>query len=231
MTSVEPIRPRAHEEARKKQEPWPPPMAAHGLLGSAWQVACYRGWRWLHCVCSLRAEPTQVVVAYFVVSRPRLYTRPTCPTGATAAYCDRCCLPVPIVLSIAADQPLPASALDLGAAGVWVGGEIARPQGGTTHGALTLAEVLRRVRELRATLAPGALLIAGGVGQPDDMRQLAHAGAQLYAADAGLVFSGPALIKRCNEALLHEISGGAQPLQRFHCALRAVPGFGHCAWA
>lgn len=49
---------------------------------------------------------------------------------------------------------------------------------------------------------PHALIIAGGVTEPADARRLLDAGANAVAVDAGLVCSGPGLVKRCNEALL-----------------------------
>lgn len=64
-----------------------------------------------------------------------------------------------------------------------------------------------RVRRWRATLPREApLLVAGGVADPGDAVALVAAGADLILVDAGLVFRGPGLIKRCNEALLPEES-------------------------
>jgi dihydroorotate dehydrogenase len=59
-----------------------------------------------------------------------------------------------------------------------------------------------RVRELRAALPENAIVVAGGVTLPHDARLLLAAGANIAVVDAGLVCSGPGLIKRCNEALL-----------------------------
>lgn len=57
------------------------------------------------------------------------------------------------------------------------------------------------VRALRAQ-RPEALLVGGGVTSPDDARRLLDAGANAVVVDAGLLSSGPGLVKRCNEALL-----------------------------
>ncbi len=46
------------------------------------------------------------------------------------------------------------------------------------------------------------LIVAGGVAGPADAVALIEAGASLVLIDAGLVFSGPGLVKRCNAALL-----------------------------
>jgi dihydroorotate dehydrogenase len=59
-----------------------------------------------------------------------------------------------------------------------------------------------RVRAVRAALPDGAIVIASGATQPCEVRELLNAGADVVAIDAGLVCSGPGLIKRCNEALL-----------------------------
>ena len=58
---------------------------------------------------------------------------------------------------------------------------------------------------------PNALIIAGGVTEPEDARRLLDAGANLAVVDAGLVVSGPGLIKRCNEALLSRLPASAKP--------------------
>lgn len=50
--------------------------------------------------------------------------------------------------------------------------------------------------------AEAALVVAGGVADPTDAVALRQAGADLMLVDAGLVFRGPGLVKRCNEALL-----------------------------
>ena len=60
-----------------------------------------------------------------------------------------------------------------------------------------------RVAEWRRRLGPQApLLVAGGVAQPAEAVRLIDAGATVLLVDAGLVFRGPGLVKRCNEALL-----------------------------
>lgn len=63
------------------------------------------------------------------------------------------------------------------------------------------------VRELRAELPPEAVIVAAGATEPCEAKELLDAGANLVAVDAGLVCSGPALVKRCNEALLSSACG------------------------
>ena len=71
--------------------------------------------------------------------------------------------------------------------GVWISGD---------------AESVRQtVAAARAALGE-TVIVAGGVLEPADARELFAAGASLVSADAGLVLSGPGLVKRTNEALL-----------------------------
>lgn len=97
----------------------------------------------------------------------------------------------PLLLSAAADASdlvaLTAAALTAGAGGVWLRG--------------TSDAVEQRVRTLRSAF-PDALIVAGGVTEPVDARRLLDAGANAAAVEAGLMCSGPGLVKRCNEALL-----------------------------
>jgi hypothetical protein len=95
---------------------------------------------------------------------------------------------------------IPADAertIDAGAAGVWVHGRI--------------DDVVARVKALRAALPRTDVIVAGGVIEPDDARRVREAGADVAAVDAGLILSGPGLVKRCNEALLSAIAAEAEP--------------------
>jgi dihydroorotate dehydrogenase len=105
-----------------------------------------------------------------------------------------------LLLSVAADTPdvedLTRLAMRAGARGVWL-------RGGSSR-------VEDRVRAVRAEF-PDALIVAGGVTEPDHARRILDAGANLAAVDAGLVCSGPGLVKRCNEALLSAMPAPAPP--------------------
>ncbi len=68
-----------------------------------------------------------------------------------------------------------------------------------------------RVASLRSTLGKDAMIVAGGVAEPEDVRRLLDAGANAAVIDAGLVISGPGLVKRCNEALLATLPVSAKP--------------------
>jgi len=111
-----------------------------------------------------------------------------------------------LLLSIRADctaaAAIGAAARAAGAAGVFVRGETRDDAGQRVLGAATQGAVERQLRALRAAWPEGTLIVAGGVMLPDDVRAFRAAGADLCAVDAGLVCSGPGLIKRCNEALL-----------------------------
>ena len=66
------------------------------------------------------------------------------------------------------------------------------------------------VKQLRASF-PDALIVAGGVSQPLDARQLLEAGANVAVIGEGLLVSGPGLAKRCNEAIVASLAPGAEP--------------------
>lgn len=106
----------------------------------------------------------------------------------------------PVLLSAAADASdlvwLTDAAMAMGADGAWLRGVTDAVEPG--------------VRALRSAF-PAALIVAGGVTEPDDARRLLDAGANVAAVDAGLVCSGPGLVKRCNEALLSTRPGAEQP--------------------
>jgi dihydroorotate dehydrogenase len=68
-----------------------------------------------------------------------------------------------------------------------------------------------RISSLRSTLGNEALIVAGGVTEPEDARRLLEAGANAAVIDAGLIVSGPGLVKRCNEALLSTLPVATEP--------------------
>ncbi len=64
--------------------------------------------------------------------------------------------------------------------------------------------LVRAITMLRRSLPSDAVLIAnGGIHQPADALEVLDAGATLVQLDSGLIFSGPGLVKRINEAILH----------------------------
>ena len=57
------------------------------------------------------------------------------------------------------------------------------------------------VIQLRERFGDALSIIAGGVHEPIEALELSNAGASLTLVDAGLVYSGPGLRKRINEAV------------------------------
>jgi dihydroorotate dehydrogenase len=116
--------------------------------------------------------------------------------------------PRPILVGVPPDLDDDASerwiapALQQGAAGVLVAGGV-RDETGRLVGPPAREPALRLVRRLRQRWERGLFVIAsGGVHEPAGAVQLFAAGADLVQIDSGLVYSGPGLPKRINEALL-----------------------------
>jgi dihydroorotate dehydrogenase len=117
--------------------------------------------------------------------------------------------PRPLLLCLAADldaatgERLLAPALELGAAGVVIDGTVAAP-GGRLLGLPARGAALTAVSRLRQRFGSEMLLIAsGGLHEPEDALRLLEAGANLVQIDSGLVYAGPGLPKRVNEAVLY----------------------------
>jgi hypothetical protein len=87
--------------------------------------------------------------------------------------------------------------------------EGARWRDGVTRlGAEARADALHTVRAMRAELPPGTPIVAGGgVHEPQHALDLLAAGADLVTVDSGLVFGGPGLPKRINDAFLATFRG------------------------
>jgi dihydroorotate dehydrogenase len=66
-----------------------------------------------------------------------------------------------------------------------------------------LKEALMKLRKKTDENFP--LIASGGIHQPADVREILNAGASLVLVDTGLMFSGPGLPKRINEAILHTL--------------------------
>lgn len=97
-------------------------------------------------------------------------------------------------------------AQDVGFHGVFVDGCVrdAEHPGQKQMGTPAREAALEMVRALRGALGDGfAIASSGGVHEPVDALNLLDAGAELVAIDSGLVYSGPGLAKRVNDAVLH----------------------------
>lgn len=120
---------------------------------------------------------------------------------------------VPCDLEPARADPMIEAALSSGVAGLLVEGSVRAPTGGRLIGLPACALALARVRDLRQRHGSPLLLIAsGGVHEPVDALLLRRAGADLVQVDSGLVYAGPGLPKRINEALLFEATHSASAL-------------------
>lgn len=114
----------------------------------------------------------------------------------------------PLLLSLAPDLPPEAvarllePALAAGIAGLVIDGAVAAPGGGRLEGAPAREATLAMLRHLRQERRLGLPIIAGGgLIEPANALRLLDAGATLLQVHAGLVYSGPGLPKRINEAI------------------------------
>lgn len=112
-------------------------------------------------------------------------------------------------------------------AGIVVGEALPAAGGGVRIGKACKAAALEKLRAIRRVLGPGssfdrlgsrdvngfAVKAAGGVHEPQDAVDLMRAGADYVLLHSGLVYAGPGLPKRVNEAVLYEkIRGEPEPL-------------------
>ena len=104
----------------------------------------------------------------------------------------------PVMVRVAAIDPAAAerakNAMDAGAAGIW----------------LTDADETA-VRSIRGAVPSAAIVARGHVNEPLDAWHLLSAGADVVTIGAGLVCSGPGLVKRTNEAILSTIAEPPPP--------------------
>jgi dihydroorotate dehydrogenase len=117
----------------------------------------------------------------------------------------------PILLCIPADldaakaEALIDAALTAGADGLLVDGSVRAESTGRLIGLPAREQALAQVRYLRGRYGDSMMLIgSGGVHEPQDALDLLAAGADLIQVDSGLVYVGPGLPKRINDALLFE---------------------------
>lgn len=119
----------------------------------------------------------------------------------------------PVWLAIRADlapdqqETIVGQAIAAGCRGLMIDGRILDPAGGWIVGPQSLVAVSETVQRFRASHGSQFSLIAGGVHQPIDAIVLRQQGANCVVVDSGLVFSGPGLPKRINEAVLYADHG------------------------
>lgn len=123
-----------------------------------------------------------------------------------------------MLLCIPTDLPkerldtLLASALAAGCDGVVIDGSIADQRAGRLIGRPARAVAHELTHRLRTRYGSDfALIASGGVHEPADALTLLRAGANLVQTDSGLVYGGPGLPKRINEAMLFAVSQAASP--------------------
>ncbi|HWE35675.1 MAG TPA: hypothetical protein VG406_03820 [Isosphaeraceae bacterium] len=126
--------------------------------------------------------------------------------------------PRPILLGVRPDAApeavdrLAGAALEAGLAGFVVDGGIRFADGRRAIGRPARGLTIETVRRLRQHAGPGAWIVgSGGIHEPEDAIELLEAGADLVAIDSGLVFGGPGLPKRVNEALHFAIDARQVP--------------------
>ncbi len=120
------------------------------------------------------------------------------------------CVPADLAPGVLAERAVAARDLD----GFVVDGAM-RPEAGGRHlGAPARAAALETVRLLRARSAGVPILAGGGVHDPQDALRLLDAGADLVAIESGLVFSGPGLPKRVNDAVRFARAPDTPPPER-----------------
>lgn len=99
--------------------------------------------------------------------------------------------------------------------GLVVGEAIHTAEGEARIGRGGLGPALVQLKRVRSALGPGMPLVAAaGIHQPQDALDAVEAGADAVLLHSGLVFSGPGLPKRINEALIFEKVRGTQPPRR-----------------
>jgi dihydroorotate dehydrogenase len=110
---------------------------------------------------------------------------------------------VPPDLDPAHVDSLVEPALEVGIAGVLVEGSIKEAPEGILLGAPARQCALRKVIHMRERFGDGLTIISsGGVHEPEHALQLFAAGANLVQIDSGLVYGGPGLPKRVNDAVV-----------------------------
>ncbi|MGE5703050.1 MAG: dihydroorotate dehydrogenase, partial [Clostridia bacterium] len=120
-------------------------------------------------------------------------------------------LSVSLLLSFPADLQeaqmnlLVQLALENGIDGLQISGGIRRQAYGRLYGRSAFLPSLAKVQQLRERYGASLpLIIEGGIHEPEQALSLLAHGADLILLHSGLVYSGPGLPKRINEAILHQ---------------------------
>jgi dihydroorotate dehydrogenase len=121
-------------------------------------------------------------------------------------------LVLPADVDVQAATPLVDAAGQAGVAGLLVDGSVRTAPDGRLSGGPAREPALAQVRHWRGLYGKELFLVAGGgVHEPADALALRDAGADLVEIDTGLVYTGPGLPKRINDAFLYEDTRTAIP--------------------
>jgi hypothetical protein len=112
------------------------------------------------------------------------------------------CLPAD--LDAGAAGPYIDAAVAAGVSGLLVDGSVAAEDGGRRIGLPAREPALAQVRHWRERHGNLFIVASGGIHEPEDALAMRAAGADLVEIDSGVVYTGPGLPKRINDALLFE---------------------------
>ena len=121
---------------------------------------------------------------------------------------------VPADLAPDADALWAEAARAAGAVGIVIDGGLRDETGRRRFGPDSSMPARSLVGRLRELWPDGNLIASGGVHCPIDALQLLDAGADLVQVDSGLVYAGPGLPKRINDAVLAWEHAGEVALER-----------------
>jgi dihydroorotate dehydrogenase len=116
--------------------------------------------------------------------------------------------PRPLLVAVEADLDAAAvdrylGAVEAGISGVVVEGSIRAEPAGRIYGLPALALALEQTRRIRQRWPELVILAGGGVHEPEHALEMQQAGANLVSTDTGLIYTGPGLPKRINDAVLY----------------------------
>jgi dihydroorotate dehydrogenase len=114
---------------------------------------------------------------------------------------------VPADLDASEVESLLIPAVALGVKGIKVDGQVRAAPSGRLLGPPARESARRLVQQLRQRGDALVLIASAGIHEPEHALQLLAAGADLVAVDSGLVYAGPGLPKRINEALCFTTPG------------------------
>jgi dihydroorotate dehydrogenase len=113
------------------------------------------------------------------------------------------CVAIPAELNPHQLHSIVAPAIEAGCRVIQVESRLVDAPDSWLIGHLALKSVILTIDHLRAEFGADVSVIAGGVHEPIDAIELQSHGADCVLVDTGLIYSGPGLPKRINEAVLY----------------------------